>query len=109
MNDFPIHREVQLLFCYSMLYDYNTNLLIPNPVVILTDDLAGGVFELKRFHCAGGEEILNEFSDGIYEVILIMHRFKVYFRHSYPASWINYRCIRTFLFLIFLSNISLVL
>lgn len=92
-----------------MLYDSETNLLIPKSIVKLADDLASGVFELKRFHGADGEEILNEFSDGIYEVILIMHRFKVYFRHSYPASWINYRCIRTFLFLIFLSNISLVL
>ena len=92
-----------------MLYDYETNLLIPKSIVILAKQFACGVFELKRFHCAGGEEILNELSDGIYEVILIMHRFKVYFRHSYPASWINYRCIRTFLFLIFLSNISLVL
>ena len=73
MNDYPIHREVLLLFCYSMFYDYETNLLIPKTIVILTDDLAGGVFELKRFHGAGGEEILNEFSDGIYEVILVFY------------------------------------
>ena len=62
-----------MLFCYSMFYDYETNLLIPNPVVILAGDLAGGVFDLKRFHGAGGEEILNEFSDGIYEVILVFY------------------------------------
>lgn len=74
----PIHREVLLLFCYSMLYDYETNLLIPKSIVILTDDLAGGIFNLKRFHGAGGEEVLDEFSDGIYEVIFIF-----YFRETF--------------------------
>ncbi len=62
-----------------MLYDYETNLLIPKSIVIRADDLAGGVFDLKRFHGAGGEEILNEFSDGIYEVIFILI---FYFRES---------------------------
>ena len=61
-----------------MFYDYETNLLIPKTIVILADDLASGVFELKRFHGADGEEILNEFSDGIYEVIFIF-----YFRESF--------------------------
>jgi hypothetical protein len=56
-----------------MLYDYETNLLIPKPIVILAKQFAGGIFDLKRFHGAGGEEILNEFSDGIYEVILIFY------------------------------------
>ena len=61
-----------------MIYDYETNLLIPKSVVILADDLASGGFDFKRFHGAGGEEILNEFSDGIYEVILFF-----YFRESF--------------------------
>jgi len=56
-----------------MLYDYETNLLIPKSIVILADNLVGGVFDLKRFHGAGGEEILNEFPDGIYEVILVFY------------------------------------
>ena len=56
-SDFPIHREVLLLFCYSMRYDYETNLLIPKSIVILADNLVGGVFDLKRFHGAGGEEM----------------------------------------------------
>jgi hypothetical protein len=42
--------------------------LVINPIIILADNLAVGVFELKRFYGAEGEEILNEFSDGIYEV-----------------------------------------
>ena len=55
-----------------MLYDYETNLLIPKPIVILAKQFAGGVFELKRFHGAGGEEVLDEFSDGIYEVVFFI-------------------------------------
>ena len=78
---FPIHREVLLLFCYSMFYDYETNLLIPKTIVILAKQFAGGIFDLKRFHGAGGEEILYEFSDGIYEVILIF-----YFREVFISS-----------------------
>jgi hypothetical protein len=61
-----------------MFYDYEMNLLIPKAIIILADDLAGGVFDLKRFHGAGSEEILNELSDGIYEVILIF-----YFRETF--------------------------
>jgi hypothetical protein len=61
-----------------MFYDYETNLLIPKSIVILADNLAGGIFDLKRFHCAGGEEVLDEFSDGIYEVIFIF-----YFRETF--------------------------
>lgn len=56
-----------------MLYDDDTNLLIPKSIVILAKQFAGGVFELKRFHGAGSEEVLDEFSDSIYKVILIIY------------------------------------
>ena len=55
-----------------MFYDYETTLLVPKAIVILADDLAGGILDLKRFHGAGGEEVLDEFSDGIYEVVFFI-------------------------------------
>lgn len=70
---FPIHREVHI-FSFLLFFSY----LSPKLIVILADDLAGGVFDLKRFYGAGGEEIQRfDVVYCIHNVVFICFKFHI--------------------------------